>query len=673
MLLKSFRIQMYKCIIDSGWIEATPLTTLIGKNESGKTSLLKSLYKFNPFKNDERYSLETEWPRGHRRKRNENQVVCLTRFELTEEELTELSSLTGQTVNIKEVELARNYSGKISVNFPPDLFPDKHSSKDIEEICATFPVFQEPVSDAFRQKANEYIEEARQFAYGGRFGEIVKMFSAKVSELRASVNTDAASPERKNEEAFILSYANQISVVSRKLAETLTINDQAKDYVIKQLPTFIYMSDYRVFSGSANLIQVKQRKDQNQLTEDDQTFLTILDLAGLNLEGLINVENSMERDQRQFDLADASTTFTKTIANRWQQRHYEVQFHSDGQFFYTFVKDANDSALIRLEERSKGFQWFFSFDLMFMNESKGTFNNCVILLDEPGLHLHPSAQSDLIRLMKEYSKNNTLIYSTHLPMLLDLKQPESLRILNEQEAGTVVGQNISVCQPAERVVLETALKMNTTLCYLSDAHNLVVPQDAYGLLTDLFQLWERSGEADFIEDWFLIPAAHGFDAVYIYTLLVSQGKNGAVLLNSDEDGFNAVTTFQQGWLAKYQSQRSNLLLLGDGYGKNSGVFWIEDCFPEDYYLAKVKQVYQKQLALLGCEQLELQGTGPLFKRVQNAAEHFPLQFDRNLINKAIHADLRKMRTVQELPEPTRNMVESLIRNIGLIFDNNLPA
>lgn len=49
MFLKAFRVQMYKCILDSGWIEVSPLTVLIGKNESGKTSLLNALYRFNPF------------------------------------------------------------------------------------------------------------------------------------------------------------------------------------------------------------------------------------------------------------------------------------------------------------------------------------------------------------------------------------------------------------------------------------------------------------------------------------------------------------------------------------------------------------------------------------------------------------------------------------------------
>ncbi|HBF38478.1 MAG TPA: hypothetical protein DDW50_14310, partial [Firmicutes bacterium] len=71
MRLKAFRIQMYKCIIDSGWVEVNSLTALIGKNGSGKTSLLKALYKFHPSHNEDGYSLEIEWPRSRRKERNE--------------------------------------------------------------------------------------------------------------------------------------------------------------------------------------------------------------------------------------------------------------------------------------------------------------------------------------------------------------------------------------------------------------------------------------------------------------------------------------------------------------------------------------------------------------------------------------------------------------------------
>ena len=45
MKLTAFRICNYRSIIDSGWIEFDNFNVLIGKNEAGKTCLLKALHK----------------------------------------------------------------------------------------------------------------------------------------------------------------------------------------------------------------------------------------------------------------------------------------------------------------------------------------------------------------------------------------------------------------------------------------------------------------------------------------------------------------------------------------------------------------------------------------------------------------------------------------------------
>ncbi len=671
MLLKAFRIQMYKCIIDSNWIDINSLTALIGKNGSGKTSLLKALYKFHPSQNGDGYSLENEWPRSRRKERDEHQVVCSARFELTDDELSELSNITGQSVREKEYMITKDYSGKWTVDFPAGLFPDKHHPKELEEIFASFPSFQEPVGDSFRQKALEYIEEARAFAYEGRFSEIVKMFSAKVTELRAVVNSEPSSPEAKNEEAFIFSYANQISIISRKLAETMTIIEKAEDFMFRHIPIFIYMSDYQVFSGSANLSQLKQRRDQNQLTETDKTFLSILGLADLSLENLIETDDPMERDQLQYDLADASVNFTKIISNHWRQDYYEVQFHSDGNFFYTYVKDYNESSLIRLEERSRGFQWFFSFDIMFMNESRGTFQNCVILLDEPGLHLHPGAQADLVNRLEEYSKSNTLIYTTHLPMLLNLNQPENVRILSEKEVGTIVCRDITQCKAEEKMVLEAALKIKSGLCYLPEALNVIVPQDAYSLLKEIFDLWERSESAQFIRNLFLIPVAENLEAIYLHILM--QGKNIpiATLLNSDKEERNTIASFEQNWIFHDSGEPSKFILFGECFQKAYDQCFLEDCFPDEYILAKITQVYEKQLALLGSSNLTVQENDSIILRAENSLAKLGLKLERSTISKAICLEIRKMDSIQELPEPTRNGLGLLIRSLESIYNSRL--
>jgi recombinational DNA repair ATPase RecF len=49
MQLTAFRILKYRNIEDSGLIKlADHLTCIVGKNQSGKTNLLRGLHKFNP-------------------------------------------------------------------------------------------------------------------------------------------------------------------------------------------------------------------------------------------------------------------------------------------------------------------------------------------------------------------------------------------------------------------------------------------------------------------------------------------------------------------------------------------------------------------------------------------------------------------------------------------------
>jgi predicted ATP-dependent endonuclease of OLD family len=43
-----FRVYNYRNIDDSDWIELAQVTALVGRNESGKTALLKALHKFYP-------------------------------------------------------------------------------------------------------------------------------------------------------------------------------------------------------------------------------------------------------------------------------------------------------------------------------------------------------------------------------------------------------------------------------------------------------------------------------------------------------------------------------------------------------------------------------------------------------------------------------------------------
>jgi predicted ATP-dependent endonuclease of OLD family len=65
MLLKCFHVTTFQGVLDSEPIEVDDITCLVGKNEAGKTALLKALYRLNPIRpEDAPFSVTDDYPRS---------------------------------------------------------------------------------------------------------------------------------------------------------------------------------------------------------------------------------------------------------------------------------------------------------------------------------------------------------------------------------------------------------------------------------------------------------------------------------------------------------------------------------------------------------------------------------------------------------------------------------
>jgi len=659
MRLTAFRIHRYKCILDSGWVEVSPLTMLVGKNESGKTTVLEALHKFNPF-DPEPYALDREWPRSRRKGRSENQVVCSTRFALSARESDEILTLTAGHTLPAELIVERDFKGRMEVGLPGDLFPEKLHPNAVDTLCDALPDPVEPVGDSLRDRARRCRSEARRLAGEGRFTQLAALAGRHAEALNAAANPWNPAPSDENEQQYIKLYAARMQEIQAAIAALPAMQAAVHEYVVLHLPTFIFMDEYRAFRGSAALNEVLLRKQQGPLTGEDRTLEVILDLSGLNLEEEVKKAAKEDREQRQYDLDDAAVALTKVIEGRWKQLKYEVKFAADGNQFFTFVKDEKDRALIKLEERSKGFQWFFSFDLMLMYESQGVFKDCVILLDEPGLYLHPDAQRDLLRRLEAYAGSNTLIYTTHLPFMVDLDKPERIRILNETREGTVVTADLTGCQAEAKFTLEAALGIAAASSYALAPRNLVVEGEGEcAILAELSNLFIRSGLEGLPDDVAVAPAADAAQAAYIATLMVGRGQEVVVLLASPGPGENRDSLVDR-WLARYHSSVAAETLRLDGFS-------VEQIFPEDFYIEIVKRIYKKQLASANVKRLDAGGEGLLSQRVAQALAEAGIKFQPRSVANHIRSALIRMRTVDELPRDTYAKAEKALKAATALF------
>lgn len=114
----------------------------------------------------------------------------------------------------------------------------------------------------------------------------------------------------------------------------------------------------------------------------------------------------------------------------------EIELSADksGKGFYIDIqiKQGRDKYLI--SERSLGFRWFFSFLLFteFRKERNEEFGETLFLLDEPASNLHSRAQKKLLNLFGKLTDKCKLIYSTHSHHLINPKFLEATYIIRNK-------------------------------------------------------------------------------------------------------------------------------------------------------------------------------------------------------------------------------------------------
>lgn len=85
---------------------------------------------------------------------------------------------------------------------------------------------------------------------------------------------------------------------------------------------------------------------------------------------------------------------------------------------FSFEVKTDEEKIFPIKERSKGCKWFFSF-LLFTEFRKNRTGNILFLLDEPASNLHTFAQTKILDAIKGLSDKSMVIYSTHSAHLIN--------------------------------------------------------------------------------------------------------------------------------------------------------------------------------------------------------------------------------------------------------------
>lgn len=474
MQLLKFRVTEFRSVLDSGWIDVEDITALIGTNESGKTNILLPLWKLNPA-DDGAINLQDDLPRDkyhEYRNANPKPTFITAVLALDDEERTHLANLTNYNADsFSTVQVSRNFDGEYTWVFP-DAKEDPITS--VDGLKAVF--------DQYIQSLSAQGEVAK--AETQRRGRVISAINLAKEYLRSEKDlTDEATDAL--EELSKIEISTQSSSSFTKLEElkqllkekiealsepSISENSEIKKYLESAMPKYVYYSNYGNLDSQIYLPQVLQNLNRSDLglkeaakartlrtlfkfVNLDPTEITQLGADPQNNPSSEEIERiANKKKEREILLSSASSSFTKAFNEWWKQGNYTFEFQADGNFFRIWVSDKIRPEKIELEARSTGLQWFFSFYLVFLVESEAHHQNAVLLLDEPGVTLHPLAQKNLFEFFESLGEKNQMIYTTHSPFMVDSDHLERVRSVYVDKSGkTVVSANLRAAEQTHGV------------------------------------------------------------------------------------------------------------------------------------------------------------------------------------------------------------------------------
>jgi len=240
--------------------------------------------------------------------------------------------------------------------------------------------------------------------------------------------------------------------------------------------------------------------------------------------------------------------FKRKIKNTKVKIDYDLD--EDGLAFLEFSIEASDG-IYQVNERSLGFRWFFIFLLFtqFRPYRRDSPQSIIFLFDEPASNLHSSAQTQLLKSFENLIGDGKIIYTTHSQHLINPLWLESTFVVKNlgldldkldeydqkktnvtiepyREFASKHPHNTAYFQP----ILDVLDYVPSNLENVADCVFLEGKNDFYAIKYFLEVILKR-------ESFFnLSPSTSSSNIDTLISLYLGWGKDFVVLLDSDKEG-----------------------------------------------------------------------------------------------------------------------------------------
>lgn len=362
MELKEIQIENFRSIKEEKISFNHNCLVLIGKNEAGKTNVLKAIASvFGEYKVSNK----------DKRKRIDNEKI-LDFF------VRAIFTLTAKDFKIIEERFITKYKGLEIIKFKSGI------------------------------SFNKYLEK--------KFYSIIKMI--KIADGAKSYLTHWVFRNKKE-----IELENQLYLLGSTISTTGTEKFELDDVCFEMIKSLYDENRFKChYWQYSDTYLLPSSVKINEFTTDPSKFKALENIFTLcergNIQKEFEISKSEDGDYLNL-LEQVSKKVTFTFQKIWKDfKGTSIQLLPDGEDILIKVVD---KAKYNFEDRSDGFKKFISILLMLSTESrsKKIMENDIILIDEPDQSLYPTSAEYLRDELLEIGKNCKVIYSTHSQYMID--------------------------------------------------------------------------------------------------------------------------------------------------------------------------------------------------------------------------------------------------------------
>ncbi|QEE15277.1 ATP-dependent endonuclease [Promethearchaeum syntrophicum] len=394
-ILKKIKIENYRCFKEFEF-DLCEFNTIVGKNATGKSSLLYAINEIN----NEKLSKETIY---NDYKENEIQRISFFFSGIIENSSIKIRDpiliLTDEGYKITYFELFLKIS-EVKMISPKENFRYNGTNESLKQVKL--------------QNLLE-IKNKKEFIFQSKDWN-------PIHEVKSKFN-------------FILKNWTLPSLIffidSKAILQTHDFSKIESSSNFKEI--LIDLARPKVIFFSENILNQNINSSYNFLSfnENFNFTLKLLKLGEIDREKFQKLSESAKENM----IENIEAKFNEIFLNQ----PYPVSMI---QFSFQFIKDnfsfkprLKNGKKIEFENLSAGLRWLYTFILVFFDplihdDIIEKFDHRIILIDEPGKNIHPEAQMEVLEYLKLMNKNNQIIYSTHMPFLIDYSNPNSVQCIS---------------------------------------------------------------------------------------------------------------------------------------------------------------------------------------------------------------------------------------------------